>query len=253
MNYIKRIAYQLVIPTIGRIMVGKNLFCNVIYYHDIVIGSGYSFMRTNINLFKKQMKYLAENCIETMRFDDLSIADNLAFKQDRVLITFDDGWRSNYIEIYDFMKDLGLKYNVFLAVGQIGQNAQYLTWDMVRTMHQSGLCGFGTHTFSHKDVSELDDTLYQFEIKQADEKFFDEMGFPPKDFCFPYGRYSKESVDRLIAESEYERIYLSSMSYSFRVSSKYIMGRSGISNDDPMIVFKNKVRGYYNAFASLIR
>lgn len=251
MNFIKRIAYNRIIPAFGWMMIRENHYCNVIYYHDIVEGTGRSYMQTNIDLFKKQMNYLANNGYETLRFDDFSTKDNLRFRKKRVLIAFDDGWLSNYNEIFGFMKSLGLKYNVFLAVGLIGHDTRYLTWNMVREMHQSGLCGFGTHTYSHVDASVLDESLYLEEIKKTDTVFEHELGYVPKDFCYPYGKYTQKSNETLIENSGYERIYLSDMRYSYEQSRKTIMGRNGISNDEPFFVFKNKVKGYYNIFSSL--
>lgn len=253
MNIIKRIAYNQIIPVLGRLMVKKNHYCNVIYYHDIVDNDGYSYMRTNVDLFKQQMQYLAENKYETMRFDDFSEMDNITFRKNRVLIAFDDGWLSNYTMIFDFMKSIGLKYNVFLAVGLIGEDARYLTWDRVREMHQSGLCGFGTHTFSHVDLSRLDDGLFDAEVRKADDRFEKELGFAPMDFCYPFGKYSTDSNQKLMSDSNYERIYLSSMSYSYKQADRFIMGRNGISNDDSMSIFKNKVNGFYNAFSVIAK
>ena len=253
MNIIKRIAFNRIIPALGRLMVKKNHYCNVIYYHDIVDNDGYFYMRTNVDLFKQQMQYLAENKYETMRFDDFSEMDNFTFRKNRVLIAFDDGWLSNYTMIFDFMKSMGLKYNVFLAVGLIGHDTKYLTWNMVREMHQSGLCGFGTHTYSHVDASVLDESFYLAEIAKADTIFENELGYTPKDFCYPFGKYSKDSNQKLVSDSNYERIYLSSMSYSYKQADRYIMGRNGISNDDNMSIFKNKTDGFYNAFSLIAK
>ena len=253
MNFVKKIAYNRMIPALGRLMIRKNHYCNVIYYHDIVENEGYSYMRTNIDLFKRQMQYLADNKYETMRFDDFSEMDNFTFRKKRVLIAFDDGWLSNYTMIFDFMKSIGLKYNVFLAVGLIGEDARYLTWDRIREMHQSGLCGFGTHTFSHVDLSRLDDKLFDEEVKKADTRFEKELGYAPKDFCYPFGKYSTNSNQKLVSDSDYERIYLSSMSYSYEQADKFVMGRNGISNDDSMSLFKNKTDGFYNAFSLIAK
>ena len=252
MNIIKKIIYQYGIPILGRLTVSKNKYCNVIYYHDIVSEGGHSYMQTDIELFKRQMLYLIQNGFETMRFDDFEELKSFAFRKKRVMIAFDDGWVSNYTEIFNWMKERGLKYNVFLAAGLIGNDSQHLTWDMVRTMHRSGLCGFGTHTFSHVDVSKLTKQVFDNEIKKADTVFEQELGYSPKDFCYPFGKYSESSNQILVEQSQYHRIYLSSMSYSYSQSGRYIMGRNGISNDEPFMIFKNKAKGYYNIFSSII-
>ena len=55
MGTVKRLLFRNVVPIIGRVMVGRNKYCNVIYYHDIVETAGETYMRTNIDVFRKQM------------------------------------------------------------------------------------------------------------------------------------------------------------------------------------------------------
>lgn len=250
MNTLKKAVYEKVLPCIGKVFAYKNKYINVIYYHDIVQGPGHSFMQTNIDIFKSHMQYLVDNHFETMRFDDLDNKENFKYKKKRALIAFDDGWRSNYCEIFEYMKSLGLKYNIFLAVGLIGENPDYLTWDMVKEMHESGLCGFGTHTFNHVDFSH-GATGYRTEIEKADAILEQHTGIIARDFCYPYGKYSEASNVLLLSQSNYKRIYTSDLLYSYPRSDKFIMGRCGISNDESFNVFKGKVKGYYNILSIL--
>ena len=234
-----------IIPLIGRIFRHRNKFINVIYYHDIVRDNGYSFMRTNHKVFERQMEWLVREGYETLRFDDIE-ESNVRYKKKRIIIAFDDGWRSNYSEIFNYMKQRGLKYNVFLTIGEIGENPEYLTWEMVKEMHDSGLVGFGAHTFSHPSMADLSLIDYKQEVNVADEIFNQKLGYYPLDFCYPFGYYTEESNLHLEKESSYKRIYTSKKMYSYEQSGKLILGRNGISNDDSMRVFRNKVDGDMN-------
>lgn len=238
------IDYQ-VVPFFGRLCNSKNKYVNVIYYHDIVRDEGFSYMRTNISVFKQQMEWLVSKGYETLRFDDLD-DDSIRFKKGRVLIAFDDGWRSNYTEIYEYMKEKGLKYNIFLTMGEIGINPEYLTWDMVREMHKSGLCGFGAHTFTHPDMSDINKINFNHEIKDADALFEKELGYKPVDFCYPFGYYSEDSNLYLERNSDYRHIYTSKKMYSYEQNGCVVFGRNGISTDYPIHYFKMKAKGYTN-------
>ena len=171
MNPIKRLIYQYGIPFIGRLYNGRNKYINVIYYHDIVRGKGKSFQQTNIDVFKRQMRYIVSHGFTTLRFDDLKTEADETYNNKKVIIAFDDGWKSNYTEIYDFMKSLGIKYSIYLAVKEIGLNPNYLTWDQVRMMHNEGLVGFGAHTYSHSDMSDISKINPQLEFVEADAIF----------------------------------------------------------------------------------
>lgn len=246
MNKVKEFIYYHVFPLFGRVWLKDNHYCNVIYYHDIVLGEGETYMRTNIDVFKKHMQYIADNGYETIRFDDFQNPDKLLFKKKRILIAFDDGWLSNYDCIFEWMKERGIKYNVFLTIGEIGANPEYLTWDMVCKMHKSGLCGFGAHTFTHPDMSDLSKINWNKEIIEADNVFEKELGYKPIDFCYPFGYYSSESNEELSSKSNYRRIYTSQMIYSYELNGRIIMGRNAISNDDSFSFFKDKLSGYFN-------
>ncbi|MBG9220331.1 polysaccharide deacetylase family protein [Bacteroides ovatus] len=251
MNPIKKIIYQYGIPFVGRICNGRNKFVNVIYYHDIVQGKGNSFQQTNMEVFKRQMHYIASHGYTTLRFDDLKTEAAEKYNPKTIVIAFDDGWKSNYTEIYDFMKSLGIKYSIYLAVKEIGTNPDYLTWEQVRQMHEEGLVGFGAHTYTHPDMSDISKIDPELEFTKADAIFEKELGYKPLDFCYPFGNYSEESNEYISSKLNYHRIYTSRYMYSYRQNGKLIFGRCGISNDESFGVFKAKLKGYFNVWRTI--
>lgn len=252
MNLGKRLIYNNVIPVFGKLTIKKNQFINVIYYHDIVKSKGEGAQYTNFDLFIKQMNYLVMNGYETYRFDDLD-AITMSFKKRKVLITFDDGWVSNYREIFKYMTKNNLKYNIFLAAGSIGTDDRFLTWEMVRHMYQSGIVGFGAHTYHHVKMDEITLKDIENEVTNTNRLISEKLGIEPADFCYPYGQYSKSSLEILCRYTNYKRIYTSDMMFSYMLNDRFIMGRNSINNDEPFEVFVNKLKGYYNCFNSIRR
>ncbi len=248
MNTIKKFIYDNVVPVVGSLLKSKNNYINVIYYHDIVAGEGNGAQQTNVEIFKKQMEYIAENGYKTITFDDIENGEDISFKDKYVLITFDDGWRSNYSEIFDFMKEKKIKYNIFLAVGEISNNPDYLTWEQIREMHNSGLVGFGAHTYSHVSMKDIEEIDTKKEIIKANDKIFEEVGFYPADFCYPYGYFSEKSNTYLLENTKYKRIYTSEHDFSYSVGEKIVFGRSSINSAEDFKTFVNKLNGKYNAF-----
>lgn len=251
MNSIKKFIYNYGIPFIGRLYNHNNEIVNVIYYHNIVDNEGKSFMHTNYDVFEKHMKYIASHGYHTLRFDNLS-EENLKYDNKTIIIAFDDGWESNYSKIYDLMKSLGLKYNIFLAIKEIGSNPNYLTWEQIRRMHNEGFVGFGAHTYNHPNMSDISKIDVTVEFDKADAIFEKELGYKPLDFCYPYGYYSEASNDYIIKNTEYKHIYTSRMMYSYRQEGKIVFGRNGISNDETFYVFKAKLKGYFNVWRKII-
>ncbi len=251
MNSIKQLVYNYGIPFVGYLFRLNNKYVNVVYYHDIVKGEGFSFIRTNIDVFKRQMEYIASRGYKTLRFDDLD--DNaIKYNPKTIVIAFDDGWKSNYTEIYGLMKSLGIKYNIYLTVKEIGTNPDYLTWEQVQQMHDEGLVGFGTHTYSHPDMSDISRIDPKIEFDKADSVFHEHLGFWPLDFCYPFGKYSEESNDYILKHTAYKRIYTSRLMYSYLQDGKVVFGRNGISNNETFGVFKSKTKGFYNVWRKLL-
>lgn len=246
MNYIKKIAFEKLIPFIGGFFKAKNKYINVIYYHDIVNGEGYGSQKTNLELFKRQMCYIRNNGYKTFTFAELD--DNIVYDKKSVLITFDDGWLSNYTAIFEYMKSMEIKYNIYLEVGKIGNDDRYLSWDMVKEMANSGVVGFGAHTFSHPDLSDLSVVDVQQEFFKANEIIREQLGVVPKDFCYPFGKWSKDTNDYLIQNTPYTRIYTSDMKYSYDREKKIIFGRNSINGDRSFKVFVNMLKGNYNIY-----
>lgn len=253
MNYLKKVIFNHIIPSIGRLAINKNRFINVIYYHDIVNGAGQTYMRTNRIVFQRQMEIIAANGACTYIFEDLDKSrQNETFKKNSVLITFDDGWKSNY-DILPLMKNLGLKYNIFLEVGKINVDPNYLTWDEIHEMQESGIVGFGAHTLNHPNMSALKNYKFEEEIIQANAIIEKKLGIKPNDFCFPFGAYNKDTLSQIVNSGSYRRIYTSDMNYSYQDGECIIMGRNAISNDDSDTVFHAKTKGYYNIYKTIKR
>lgn len=254
MNHIRKIIYYHFIPLIGKLFGSKNKYINVVYYHDIVHGEGHSYMRINYDLFKIHMEYIANSGFKSITFNELNTHPELEkYDKKRVLITFDDGWKSNLTMIFDLMKSLNIKYNIFLEVGKIGKDPNYLTWDDVRRMHESGIVGFGAHTFNHPNMSNPDNYDVTEEIFKANEIIQRELGLKPLDFCFPFGAFSSETLAQIIGTKQYRRIYTSDMDFSYSEGEAIVMGRNAISNNEPFGVFKKKLKGHYNIIHSILR
>lgn len=253
MNAIKSFIYNQIIPVIGKIFNSKNKYVNIIYYHDVVKEEGSTFMRINIDTFKRQMQYLVDNNYQTLTFSDLSCPENCLWGRKKVVITFDDGWKSNYFEIFEYMKNKGIKYNIYLAVGEIGKNPDYLTWEQVREMHVSGFVGFGAHTFTHPNMSDITSLDLKHEINDANSIIESNIGVFPKDFCFPFGAYSQGTLSKIIDLGIYDRIYTSDLRYSYMQNGAIVFGRNAISNNERFSTFVKKVLGYYNVFSFLTR
>jgi peptidoglycan/xylan/chitin deacetylase (PgdA/CDA1 family) len=135
-----------------------------------------------------------------------------------VLITFDDGYADNYQIAWPIMRGFGMKMNLFLLTGFIGQpqimnsiekseavkrhKAEFpelwkpLNWDEVHELQQEGV-GIGLHGHSHRPILEIREEEFAEEISRAVAIFTKELGRAPKAYAVPYGSARKFTDRRL--------------------------------------------------------
>lgn len=102
-----------------------------------------------------------------------------------IILTLDDGWQGNYINAYPIFK----KYNIYATIFIITDamdSEQYLTWNQVKEMYDSGLVKIYSHGKRHIDYTTVskqklkDDVLYSY--SQIEEHLNDTIF---KAFAYP--------------------------------------------------------------------
>lgn len=225
-----------------------------IYYHDVVLKNGFSFDSINVDKFRYQMNYILENGYETLSFDDLDGINklNTMVNGKKILITFDDGYRSTYDIVFPIMERLNLKFNIFLEVGAINKK-NYLTWNMINEMKSSGLVGIGAHTYSHIDSRYINKLNMDKEIFKVNKEIFMKTGLIVKDYCFPFGTYDKNIIKFLDEINVYKRLYTSDGRPALKKNNVILYGRVGIENEDTNKTFISKLEGKYNLYYFMSR
>ena len=245
MNIIKRTIYS-IIPFIGYLYPAKNFF-PIIYYHDIVEENGFSLQQTKLSTFKRQMEILVKNGYKTLLFSELDeiFSNDKLLNNKYVLITFDDGYISNYVLAFPIMEDLGLKFNIFINTKMIEDNdPKYLSIENVKEMYNSDLVEFGSHTHSHIDAKSVTENELINEIETCNIKIKEWLGYNTLDFCYQYGFYSSDT-NKLLSNF-YKRIYTSDCKPLEKRNDSLVRGLIGISTDDTDFIFKNKIKGNYD-------
>jgi peptidoglycan/xylan/chitin deacetylase (PgdA/CDA1 family) len=102
--------------------VKKQNFRNIqiLIYHRVNDDSDPFFPATPTSVFAKQMEYLASHfnicplgeAIERMKRNDV--------QNNTVVVTFDDGYRDNYINAFPILRSLSIPSTIFLATDAIG-------------------------------------------------------------------------------------------------------------------------------------
>jgi hypothetical protein len=165
------------------------LFISALYYYN---GKGVpvflyhqvnSLSNIDTELLEKHFQFLNNSNYQTYTITEAreQIDNKGKMPVNSVMITFDDGYYDNYLNVFPLLKAYNIKATIFLNTAYIKDKVvnrsltkiahsdqaneeavkhyystgsaasdQYLTWEEIEEMHKSGLCDFQSHTHSHK-------------------------------------------------------------------------------------------------------
>ena len=144
----------------------KRYITLVLTYHRIHNGNEDAHISVRLETFRHQMAY-SKKKYKVVSLDDLisGLKNGYCLPDDVIAITFDDGWKDNYTNAFQVMKDCGFPGAIFVTASFIGKGYG-LTGDEIKTMYRNNVT-FGAHTISHKSLSGVD---YETAILEVDEK-----------------------------------------------------------------------------------
>ena len=107
--------------------------------------------------FEADLKWLADNGYTTIVMADLIayVRDGTPLPEKPILITFDDGYRSNYDLVYPILREYGVKACISIIVLMPDlPTDNFCTWEQLREMTDSGLVEVGSHSYRLHNLGE---------------------------------------------------------------------------------------------------
>lgn len=150
--------------------------------------------------FEENIKTLLENGYTIISMSELNKANNgeLELPSKPILITFDDGYYSNYEYIYPILKKYNAKASIFVITDRIGKEIngiKYLGWNECLEMQNSGLVEIFSHSKRHVFYDKLPTREIRDDVVESYKTIDQNLGKRDfKAFAYPYGAYSKETV-----------------------------------------------------------
>lgn len=202
--------------------------------------------------FREQMSYLKKNC-EVIGIERLLSEER---KKQKVVITFDDGYRDNYLNAYPILKELGLPGTIFLITGMINTDKKrpryqdmpapdMLSWDEVYEMSHNGI-SLGAHTITHPHLSKLAYEDQKKEIWGSIRTLVPtgpEVSVSQLLFCYPYGDYNSDTL-RILKELGVKLAFTIKPGINSEKVNPLELRRTEINGIDSLFDFKKKLAGY---------
>jgi peptidoglycan/xylan/chitin deacetylase (PgdA/CDA1 family) len=114
-----------------------------------------------------------------------------ASRSDAVLLTFDDGFLSDYTQVYAryVTTDRIPGFVSFIPVDFVGSPGR-MSWEMIKELSRGGVA-IGSHGMAHADLTTVSDVELDRELTVSKSKLEDRLGQQVTLFAFPYGRFSR--------------------------------------------------------------
>lgn len=251
---------KLLVTFFGVVILLSGIFVNfirgkyvapIIMYHSVDpnVKPG-NRLAVTTRTFERQMHFLKSHNYNVIPVESLAV---LIKEKKRTLpktisITFDDGYKDNYIYAFPILKKYNLPSTIFLIINEIGrpQNDR-LGWKEIKEMQDSGLVTFGSHTLNHPllvDIKSEEELKKQiFEPKKILEE---RLGSPVNTFSYPEGRFN-DKIKKLVMDAGYKLAVATNPGKKFRDDDIFVLKRLRISeNAGNLFVFWVETSGYYN-------
>ena len=153
-------------------------------YHDIHSDNCYTDMSTSLDMFIKHI-----NVIREMGFN---IVSAITREEGQIQLTFDDG----FLGIYDNIKiinELDVPVKLFIITSYIGKPS-HLDKSQLLELSNNPLITIGSHTDSHKRLSNLDNEDVLNELICSKEILESLLGVNVNDLCYPEGKFDKRVI-----------------------------------------------------------
>ena len=170
----------------------ENVNVPVLMYHAVSDDLwGYWDLFVSPETMEQELLYLQENGYETIWFEDLSHVEDF---EKPVILTFDDGYDDNYTELFPLLQKYNAKATIFVIPKAIG-TPHKMTAEQVQELSRSGLVSIQSHTYSHGNLSTMDEQTLIFEMEQSQNYLAALTGQVPYAVCYPEGKRSELSIE----------------------------------------------------------
>ena len=165
----------------------------ILMYHDIGENDGSDDVVVSPEAFERHIKLISENGFAAVTLEDVLnyIKKGVDLPEKAVLITFDDGYMSNYIYGFPILKKYG-QHAVIFAVGETFGKDKYPGTDKdichhfgmaeLKEMEASGFIEVQSHTYGMHEAAEFAaPPIYEDILKKDDESDLDYVKRVRKD------------------------------------------------------------------------
>lgn len=219
------ILFFITIISSGIAIAGNSLSVPILVYH-VLNPAIPSSMTITPERFESQMKWLKNNGYTVIPLRQLVSylqGENIALPAKPIVITADDGWKSDYTYMYPIARKYNIPITLFIYPGTISQGKNALTWDQLKELIKTGLFDIQDHTLTHPNFKQAKkhmshDAYEKFvrrELSDSKKILESKLGVKVDFIAWPFGIY-----DSYLEQQAARAGYTMAFSIDFRNASR---------------------------------
>lgn len=170
----------------------------------------------DVENFEEQLKMLSDNNYKTLTLEEFYNwkQGKIKLPYKSILITFDDGFLSNYEYAFPLLKKYNMNATVFVIGNYMpdkneewhGNLKEYMSKETLeKCKEEYPNIEFASHSYALHEPDILNGKSYEELIN--DEKDFKEKVFETDIYCYPFGAYNDDMIKSL-KESKYKMAFI---------------------------------------------
>jgi peptidoglycan/xylan/chitin deacetylase (PgdA/CDA1 family) len=175
-----------------------------------------------------------------------SLVNGESFPSDTVILTFDDGFQNFYEVAYPILKKHQLPATCFVITSKVESiDGAFMHWEQLQELVNGGLVNIGSHTVSHRSISNLDEYELKWEIERSKSILEKGIGVVVDFFSYPYGttRDYNHHCAEVISNFGYRLACTSVNGPNWKSTKPFKLRRTKIEWGDDLPTFKKILKG----------
>jgi peptidoglycan/xylan/chitin deacetylase (PgdA/CDA1 family) len=228
-------------------VLNKNVSVPILEYHEAIYTPGNS-ITLKPGQFLSEVEWLHHHDFHTINFGQLYAAMYYGYQLPSrpILLSFDDGYESLYLDVYPILKRYGYQATSFATSSfvhtQPNRKVKYpkLTVSELQTLQKSGVVDVESHSVHHLNLATIPRSSANYELKQSALTLSSIVGHPIRFFCYPGGGYNATDVN-LVGKNGYLLATTQHNGYAKVSQGPLTLHRIVIYSTDYLSNFANKL------------
>jgi len=187
--------------SIKNVKAQKSMRVPILLYHYVeYVKDEKDTIRKSLNIephiLDAQIKTLKEAGYQFLTIVDLvnALEDKIKVSSKNVILTFDDGYKDFYTDVFPIVKKNGVKAVIFIVPAFLDKPNNLSTLEL-KEIDKSGLIEIGAHTMNHIYLKGQSRERVQYEVSESKKYLEKLLGHRVVSFAYPYGAFDNQTIN----------------------------------------------------------